>query len=494
MRHNRSLAILSVAAALACSSTASTQRSVKTPIAAAAPALAAAKPVVVPTVDFRRQFIEVAKNVRPSVVAITSVSTVEIGGPGGGDGNPLDFFFRGLPHPEGKQRRQGIGSGVIVDARGYILTNNHVVEDADELKVVFSDDTEVPAEVVGTDPKTDVAVIKLKAGGHVLPELRPVAIGDSDKLEVGEWVMAIGSPFGLKQTVSAGIVSAVGRGNVGITDYEDFVQTDAAINPGNSGGPLVNLNGALVGLNTAIASRSGGSQGVGFAIPVNMAKAVMKQLIDNGSVTRGYLGVYIADLHEDLAKSFGYNGHGVLVQDVSAGSPGAKAGLKAGDIIIERDGKAVADVVVFRNGIAQTAPGTSTALTVFRDGKKVQLNVKLEALPNDKAQAGADKPGKQGAEQGGRGLAISDLTPELKQRLGIDAGEGAVIVRVVPDSAAERSGLQPGDVLMQIGKDVVKNAKEAERAFAKNNPAQPLRLRIVREGHGMYVLLAPVAK
>jgi serine protease Do len=492
MSQNRSLAILSVAAALACSSTASTQSSAKTPIAAAAPAIAAAKPVTVPAGDFRRQFIEVAKTVRPSVVAITSVSTVEMGGPGG-EGNPLDFFFRGLPHPEGKQRRQGIGSGVIIDARGYILTNNHVVEDADELKVVFSDDTEVPAEVVGTDPKTDVAVVKLKANGHVVPELRPVAIGDSDKLEVGEWVMAIGSPFGLKQTVSAGIVSAVGRGNVGITDYEDFVQTDAAINPGNSGGPLVNLNGALVGLNTAIASRSGGSQGVGFAIPVNMAKAVMKQLIDNGQVTRGYLGVYIADLHEDLAKSFGYNGRGVLVQDVSAGSPGAKAGLKAGDIIIERDGKPVIDTVVFRNGIASTPPGTTLALTVFRDGKKVQLSAKLEALPAEQTQA-AGKPGKQGAEQGGRGLAISDLTPELKQRLGIDASQGAVIVRVVPDSAAERSGLQPGDVVMQIGKDVVKNAKEAERAFAKNNAAQPLRLRIVREGHGMFVLLAPVEK
>jgi serine protease Do len=485
---------LSVAAALACSSTASTQGNVKTPIAAAAPALAAAKPVTVAAGDFRRQFIEVAKTVRPSVVAITSVSTVEMGGPEGGEGGPFDFFFRGMPHPEGKQRRQGIGSGVIIDARGYILTNNHVVEDADEIKVVFSDDTEVPAEVVGTDPKTDVAVVKLKANGHVIPELRPVAIGDSDKLEVGEWVMAIGSPFGLKQTVSAGIVSAVGRGNVGITDYEDFVQTDAAINPGNSGGPLVNLSGALVGLNTAIASRSGGSQGVGFAIPVNMAKAVMKQLIDNGQVTRGYLGVYIGDLHEDLATSFGYKGRGILVQDVSAGSPGAKAGLKAGDIIIERDGHPATDVVAFRNGIAATAPGTNIALTVFRDGKKVPLKAKLEALPNEQAQAAGKGGNKQGAEQGGRGLAISDLTPELKQRLGIESGEGAVIVRVVPDSAAERSGLQPGDLLTQIGKDVVKNAKEAEKAFTKYNAAQPLRLRIVREGHGMYVLLAPVEK
>jgi len=490
MRPNLSLLVLGTAIALACSSTASTQDGVPAPSTAVAPSTAG-KPVTVPVTDFRRQFIEVAKNVRPSVVAITSVSTVQPGGPGGGEGNPFDFFFRGVPRPEGKQRRQGIGSGVIVDARGYILTNNHVVEDADELKVVFSDDTEVPAEVVGTDPKTDVAVIKLKANGHKLPALKPVTLGDSDKLEVGEWVMAIGSPFGLKQTVSAGIVSAIGRGNVGITDYEDFVQTDAAINPGNSGGPLVNLNGALVGVNTAIASRTGGSQGVGFAIPVNMAKAVMKQLIDKGQVTRGYLGVYIADLHEDLARSFGYSGRGVLVQDVSAGSPGAKAGLKAGDIIIERAGKPALDVVTFRNAIAASAPGSNVALTVFREGKKVPLTVKLEALPSDEPSA-AQKPGKGGAEQGGRGLAITDLTPELRQRLGVQSGEGAVVVRVVPDSAADRAGLRPGDLLKQIGNTPVKNAKEAEQAFAKASTKQPLRLRIVREGHGLFVLLNPV--
>jgi serine protease Do len=286
---------------------------------------------------------------------------------------------------------------------------------------------------------------------------------------------------------SAGIVSAVGRGNVGITDYEDFVQTDAAINPGNSGGPLVNLNGALVGINTAIASRTGGSQGVGFAIPVNMAKAVMKQLIENGQVVRGYLGVYIADLHEDLAQSFGYTGRGgVLVQDVSPGSPGGKAGLKAGDIIIERDGKPATDVVTFRNAIAATAPGNKVALTVFREGKKVPIAVKLEALPNEPT---AQKPGKAGAEPGGRGLAIADLTPDLRQRLGVASGDGAVIVRVAPDSPADRAGLRPGDLLKQIGSTVVKNAKDAEAAFAKAGKSAALRLRIEREGHGMFVLL-----
>jgi serine protease Do len=485
MRKKPFLVVLAAAAAQACTTVASTQQ--QPAPAAAPPASSAGKPPTVGATDFRRQFIEVAKAVKPSVVAITSVSTVAAGGLG--EGNPLEFFFRGIPRPEGKQRRQGIGSGVIIDTRGYILTNNHVVEDADEIKVVFSDDSEIPAEVVGTDPKTDVAVIKLKPGNHKVPVLKPVTLGDSDKLEVGEWVMAIGSPFGLKQTVSAGIVSAVGRGNMGITDYEDFVQTDAAINPGNSGGPLVNLNGALVGVNTAIASRTGGSQGVGFAIPINMAKAVMKQLIDNGQVTRGYLGVYIADLSEDLARSFGHSARGgVLVQDVSSGSPGAKAGLKAGDIILERDGKPVNDVVTFRNAIAATAPGTKVALNVLREGKKVPLAVKLEALPNEPS---AQKTSKAGAEQGGRGLAIADLTPELRQRLGVTSGEGAAIVRVVPDSAADRAGLRPGDLLKQIGNTAVKNAKEAEQAFTKASKSQPLRLRIEREGHGMYVLLPP---
>jgi serine protease Do len=275
---------------------------------------------------------------------------------------------------------------------------------------------------------------------------------------------------------------------MGITDYEDFVQTDAAVNPGNSGGPLVNLDGSVIGINTAIASRTGGSQGVGFAIPINMAKAVMKQLIDHGEVVRGYLGVYIADLREDLAKSFGYKGHGVLVQDVSPDSPGGKAGLKPGDIIIERDGRAIADVTTFRNGIAQTAPGSSVALTVFREGKKVQLNAKLEALPGQKD---AKKKGKLDPARTGRGLGVADLTPELRDRFQIEASQGAVVVQIAPDSPAQSAGLRPGDVLVQVGSEPIKNAKDAERAIGKSDAKQSLRLRIVREGHGMFVLVPP---
>ncbi len=487
--------LTTLALCLACTSTGSTQRNGGVPPAAAAAGAAAASPRArtATQTDFRRQFIEVAKVTRPSVVAVTSVATVEEQG-SPFEGSPFDFFFHGPGgggRPQGKQKRQGMGSGVIVDARGYILTNNHVVQGADSLTVVLQDDRELAAEVVGTDPKTDIAVIKVKLDGKDAPVLQPIALGNSDQLEVGEWVMAIGSPFGLKQTVSAGIVSAIGRGHMGITDYEDFIQTDAAVNPGNSGGPLVDLDGRVVGINTAIASRSGGSQGVGFAIPVNMAKAVMSQLIDHGSVVRGYLGVFIADLSPELSKSFNYPGKGgVLVQDVGNGSPGAKAGLHAGDIIVERDGKPVAEVSSFRNGIAATAPGTNVALAVFRDGKRIALTAKLEPLPVDEIQAkagGKDAP----SGKGGRGLALAELTPELARRLEIEASSGVVVANVAPGSPAEESGLHPGDLVLQISKTEVKNLKDAERALASADAKAPLRLRVSREGHGLFVILKP---
>jgi serine protease Do len=494
MRSRPRAILTSLALLLACTTTASTQRDAASPPAsAAANTNAAPRTRLATQTDFRRQFIEVAKVVRPSVVAITSVAT--IGAPESPfEGSPFDFFFRGPSRPQGKQKRQGMGSGVIVDPRGYVLTNNHVVQGADSLTVVLHDNRELPAQVIGTDPKTDLAVIKVKTDGKDAPALEAIALGNSDRLEVGEWVVAVGSPFGLKQTVSAGIVSAVGRGQMGITDYEDFIQTDAAINPGNSGGPLLDLEGRVIGVNTAIASRSGGSQGVGFAIPVNMAKAVMDQLIDHGSVVRGYLGVFIADLSPELARSFSYTGKGgVLVQDVSPGSPGAKAGLRAGDIIVERDGKPVQEVTSFRNGIAATAPGTSVALAVHRDGKRVALTAKLESLPGEEAQAknaGKAEPG----GKGGRGLALAELTPDLARRLEIEAGSGVVVVKVAPDSPAEEAGLHPGDLVLQIGKTEVKNLKDAERALAAADAKAALRLRVSREGHGLFVILKPAGE
>jgi serine protease Do len=486
MPRKKLLAIACLCLSLACSNTAATQKEGSAPPAppAAATPSAPVKAKLATPSEFSRQFIEVARAVRPSVVAVTSVSTV------GGDalsGNPFEFFFRGVPRPEGRQQRQGIGSGVIVD-KGYVLTNNHVVQDADEIKVVLADDRELEAEIVGTDPNTDLAVIKIK-DAKSSAGLTPAVLGNSDALQVGEWVMAIGSPFGLRQTVSAGIVSAVSRGRVGITDYEDFVQTDAAINPGNSGGPLVSLEGRVIGINTAIASQTGGYQGVGFAIPINMARAVMNQLIQHGEVSRGYLGVYITDMSDALAKSFGYGSKaGALVQDVSSDGPAAKAGLKAGDIIIKRDGKPVNDTVSFRNAIAQTAPGTTVSLGVWRDGKEQTLKVKLDELPSQ----GEAKRGPRGQDRGsstGRGLRLSDLTPELKRRLNVQT-DGAVVVALTPGSAAERAGLQPGDVIVQVGEQPVKSAADAAKALAKSE-SKPVRLRLLREGHGMFVILPP---
>jgi serine protease Do len=491
---NKVLTAGSLALVLACISTAFTQTAPRMgdANAKAAPESAPAAPPptkIPPAADFRHQFVEVAKTIRPAVVTVTSTSTVEVGRGSPFEGNPFEFFFRGQ-RPEGKQRRQGMGSGVIVDARGYILTNNHVVADADEIKVVLQNDHELPAEIVGADPKTDVAVIKVKLDERTKAAgLKVAQLGDSDGLEVGEWVMAVGAPFGLTQTVSAGIVSAVGRGNVGIADYEDFIQTDAAINPGNSGGPLVNLDGKLIGINTAIASQSGGNNGVGFAIPVNMAKSVMDQLIKHGEVVRGYLGVFIAPLTDELAASFGYkdqNG-GVLVQDVSPDGPAAKAGLKAGDILLQRDGKPIRDVATFRNGISETSPGTQVGLTVWRDGKRMNLNAKLEELPND----GKAKKGKPHNENTGRGLGLTDPNEELRQRFELGNARGGLVAGVKPDSAAARAGLQPGDLITQVGKEEVKNANEVQRAISAADASKPLRLRVVRQGHGMFVILPP---
>jgi serine protease Do len=491
MSKNKLLVALSLAACLACINTASTQRSDGAANAKAAPESAESAPPPTkppPVADFRRQFVEVAKTIRPAVVTVTSTSTVDTSEQGSPfEGSPFEFFFRGAPR--GKQHRQGMGSGVIVDPRGYILTNNHVVADADEIKVVLQNDHELTAEVVGADPKTDVAVIKVKLDERTKAAgLKVAQFGNSDQLEVGEWVMAVGAPFGLTQTVSAGIVSAVGRGNVGIADYEDFIQTDAAINPGNSGGPLVNLDGKLIGINTAIASQTGGNNGVGFAIPINMAKTVMDQLIKHGEVVRGYLGVYIAPLSDELAQSFGYKEQGgVLVQDVSPEGPAAKAGLKPGDILVERDGKPIHDVATFRNGISETNPGTPVTLGVWREGKRLNLNAKLEELPND----GKAKKGKPHAGSSERGLGLMDPNEELRQRFELGNARGALVSGVKPDSAAARAGLQPGDLISQVGSTQVKNANEAQHAISAADPSKPLRLRIVREGHGLFVILPP---
>lgn len=442
-----------------------------------------------PATDFRHQFVLAAKAISPAVVAITSTSVTRPTARHE-SGSPFDFFFRGERSPETRgEVRQGIGSGVIIDTQGNVLTNNHVVEGADTLKVVLADNQEITAKLVGTDPKSDLAVVKIDPGKV---KLTAAVLGDSDKLEVGEWVIACGSPFGLRQTVSAGIVSAIGRGNVGITEYEDFIQTDAAINPGNSGGPLVDLEGRVVGINTAIASQTGGNNGVGFAIPISMARFVLEQLVKTGKVVRGYVGLLIGDMNEDLAESFQYHGSGgALVQDVTSSGPGERAGLKPGDIIIERDSRPIPSAGAFRNGIADTPPGKSVKLAIWRDGKRLEVPVTLGELPVSgrlaatRGSGGGSTPTPK--EPARWGVGLTDITPELAQRLQLGAARGALVQQVQSDSPAEAAGLTPGDVIVSIGDREVKKASEARDILSKSEG--PLRLRVVREGHGFFLVL-----
>jgi serine protease Do len=435
-----------------------------------------------PATDFRRQFVAAAKAIRPAVVSINSMATLESRGEMSPfEGTPFEFFFPGLPQREGPRVRRGVGSGTILDAEGHILTNNHVIANAERVRVVLADDRELDAKVIGTDAKTDVAVVKIDPGDM---KLKAAVLGDSSKLEVGEWVVACGSPFGLRQTISVGVVSAVGRGDVGIAEYEDFIQTDAAINPGNSGGPLVDLSGRVVGINTAIASGGGGNVGVGFAIPIGMASQVMRQLLDHGKVVRGYVGLYISDVTGALAGAFDYSGRdGVLVQDVSDGGPAAHAGLEAGDIIMERDGKPLANAAEFRNAIAATAPGTEVELKLWRDGKELTKRVKLGQLSDaDGSPVTGDvqRPARWG-------LQLSDLPVEMKSQLPSNEQQGALITRVEGGSPADDGGLRAGDILVDVAGQAIRSAADAQRLLA--DAKSPVRVRVLREGRGLFLVL-----
>ena len=420
--------------------------------------------------DLQHAFEQAAAAIEPSVVSIVSKKQIR---------GRTPFFFPFGPAPEGTQ--QGMGSGVIVSKTGYVLTNNHVIEGADELTVKLANDQEVSAEVVGTDPQTDLAVIKIEGDS-----LRPAALGRSADVRVGQWVLAAGSPFGLEQTVSAGIISAVGRRDVAITDYPDFLQTDAAINPGNSGGPLIDLYGRVIGINTAIASRSGGSQGIGFAIPIDMARNVMSQLIETGRVSRGFLGVQLQRLTPDLAQSFGYEGRdGVLIGAVQPDTPAAKAGLQEGDIVIGMDGKPIGALQDFRLAVAAKPPGARVHLEVWRNSKKQTVTVELGEFP--------------GASQGEKslsdlGLQLLDLTPEVRRQLELSAKHGAVVANVAPGSPAAQAGLQTGDVITSVGSTAVKDAKEAQSALQGADLAKGVRLRVRRGDAGLFIILQTKAE
>ncbi len=449
------------------------------------PALASSEaPAALQQLD--NAFVQVAEKVTPAVVNISSTKkapTVQ--------GQDLEPFFKNHPFkdffgddfmkrfkrgPESGFRQHGMGSGVIVSADGLILTNAHVVKDADEIKVNLSDKRSFDAKVIGVDPESDIAVIKIGAKG-----LPTAALGDSSKLRVGEIVLAIGNPFGLNRTVTSGIVSATGRTNVGIIDYEDFIQTDAAINPGNSGGPLVNIKGQVIGINTAIASRSGGYQGIGFAIPSSSAKLIMDDLIKTGKVRRGLLGVNIQDLSPSLAKSFGRaDAEGALVSQVIPGSPAEKAGVQAGDIIVKFKGEPVTGAAQLKNLVGKEKPGGEATLSLVRDKKNLDLKVKIGER-TQKAIASAGSLGSGPSEISNElGINIEKPTAAEAQKAGIKMGEGLKVKDLTPDGVGRNMGLRGGDIILEIDGRPVSDVATFNSAVKQAKKNKVIRLKVQR--------------
>lgn len=392
-----------------------------------------------------------------------------------------DRFFKPR-FPEGDYKIQGLGSGIIIDSeKGYIITNNHVVEDADELKINLGDKREFDGKVVGTDPQTDIAVVKID--GKNLPSAK---LGDSDTIRAGQWAIAIGNPFGLSQTVSIGVISATGRANVGVAAYEDMIQTDAAINTGNSGGPLVNIKGEIIGINTAIFTRSGGYQGIGFAIPINMVKIIMKDLVEKGKVVRGWLGVVIQDIDPALAKSFNVTvTEGVLVSDVQDNSPAKEAGFERGDIVIEYDGKSIRDVNHLRNTVAQTEINKKIKVKVLRDGKEKELTVKIGEQPADLFAAGP------GAAPSGKdlGMTVQNLTKELAKSLGVEEESGVIVTEVQPGSPAAMSEIREGDFIKEVNRKKINNVTEFKKALNEADKEKGVLMLIKRGEFSRYVII-----
>ncbi len=445
--------------------------------------------------DLNNAFIEIAEAVNPTVVTVFTEKVYKVRE----TLSPFSFFFddpfrdffgddffsgprqRRQAPQEREYRQQGLGSGVIVSDEGYILTNNHVIANADTIYVRTIDERTIAAKVIGADPKTDIAVIKVDAKN--LPVIKK---GDSDKLRVGEWVLAIGSPLSanLAHTVTQGIVSAKGRSNVGLADYEDFIQTDAAINPGNSGGALVNLDGELVGINTAIASRSGGFQGIGFAVPINMAESVMASLIKSGKVVRGWLGVSIQDVNETMAKAMNLkNTEGALVGEVVNDSPAQKAGFKDGDVIIEMDGKKIRNASQLRNAVAATAPGTAVKLKIWRDGEERTLEVTLGELPaDDKA------PQIKQSLQELLGFSVTAMSRDLAEQYNLDANlKGVVVTAIDQASSAFRAGLREGDLIRSVNRKRVQDVADFNAALAGVKKSDTLLLQVARRTGSFYV-------
>jgi len=442
-------------------------------------------------------FVEIAKKQNPAVVNVSMSAKVPEtrnqpptprppqSPPGLPRGDQFrDFYDRFFGQRPDRQPRRGTGSGFIIDAEGHILTNNHVIEGAEEIHVNLEDDKEYKATLIGSDPKTDIALIKINRDEGVNKPFPYLKMGDSDKLEVGEWVVAIGNPFGLSHTVTVGVVSAKQR-NINAGPYDEFIQTDASINPGNSGGPLINIKGEVVGINTAIISgpTGGGNVGIGFAIPVNIAKTILTALREKGKVTRGWLGVMIQKITPELAKSFSLkDDSGALVGDVIPDGPAAKAGIKRGDVIVKFNGQEVNDVGQLPKIVASTTPDTQVDVVVIRGGRSQTLNVHIAILKDGEAKVAQVEPHRDSL-----GMQGQDITPDLAQSLGLDNDEGVLVSDVTAGESAAEAGIRRGDVITEIDRKPIRNMADYTRLLGNIKKKRTVLFLIRRGGTTIYI-------
>jgi serine protease Do len=434
--------------------------------------------------EFNDAIVDIAERTNPTVVTITTQQTYRQR-----YRSPFSFFFDDPRFDQEREfQREGLGSGVIVSSDGYIITNNHVIRNADEILVQFYEGERVEAEVVGADPASDVALLKVERNN-----LPAIPLGDSDDLRVGELVLAIGSPLSQQfaHTVSMGVVSAKGRASLGLSEFENYIQTDAAINPGNSGGALINMNGELIGINTAIASRTGGHQGIGFAIPINMARMVMDSIIEDGRVVRSYLGILQGGMVDGImARALNLDvNYGLVVSEVVPGGPAERAGLAEGDVILEIDGNPIRDWGQFRTLIANSAPGTEVNLLIFRDGERSTMSVTLEERPEDEAVASVPDETREELEET-LGFQVEDLTENIRRQLNLDETvEGVVVSNIQQGARAYRQGLRRGDIITQIQNQPIPNSEEFYSVVSgmKSAGQDVMLLRVNRQGTSIFI-------